>query len=502
MDSETTAPVRAIEIENVGPIDHLRIPLPDEGGVVVLRAPNGAGKTTALDATSALLKGKGPLDCRDGQTRGVVMGLGAKITVGRTTRHSGELQAVHLEDRLSIAELVDPGLKDLDLADARRIKALVGFAGNSKTPAEILRPVLEGVAQSINDRSIDEYLKDLSPDDLVVAAETLKRALHADARGQEAVAQEKGGKAQGIRQAVGDVTEVAADEETVASELREAVRWQEQLRAQHEAAVAAKQRCDDARRSFDEAVASYDGLDAVEAEAKENHTAAAVKEANKAVEAAQAALTRAREQQGKAIQANREANQAAASARQHDEMLQHWRESIAAATKVIGPTEQEQANADHAVDGAQENWHAARRWKEAKAKLEEAKQLDSGAKEAMVTAEALRTAAKSTDQALATAIDCEDLRVDSGRLVTSSNRGPSTPFAALSEGERWAIALKIAARKVGEHGLIVVPQGAWEGLDAGNRETIGSEAKRLGVVVLTAEAQRAGESAELVADRA
>jgi hypothetical protein len=110
----------------------------------------------------------------------------------------------------------------------------------------------------------------------------------------------------------------------------------------------------------------------------------------------------------------------------------------------------------------------------------------------------LREAAKATDDVLADAIQCPVLRVEAGRLVTTTTRG-RTLFAELSEGERWRIALDIAADQVGDGGIITVPQDAWEGLDASNRMAVAEHARRRLVTILTAEAQRNGEAEDLVA---
>ncbi|RMF87703.1 MAG: hypothetical protein D6741_20230 [Planctomycetota bacterium] len=74
--------IRQIQIENVGPIERLAIPLPD-AGVVVLRGRNGSGKSHALAAVDSLVGGRGKVPCRDGAKKGIVEGVGAKITIGR-----------------------------------------------------------------------------------------------------------------------------------------------------------------------------------------------------------------------------------------------------------------------------------------------------------------------------------------------------------------------------------------------------------------------------------
>ena len=41
-----------VKIKNIGPISTLSMPVPEGGGVVVLKGRNGSGKGTALDGIS------------------------------------------------------------------------------------------------------------------------------------------------------------------------------------------------------------------------------------------------------------------------------------------------------------------------------------------------------------------------------------------------------------------------------------------------------------------
>ena len=104
-------------------------------------------------------------------------------------------------------------------------------------------------------------------------------------------------------------------------------------------------------------------------------------------------------------------------------------------------------------------------------------------------AKQLREAARSTDVVLSEAVApaCQALRVDSGRLVTDTARGV-TFYADLSMGERWRLALDLAAAAVGRGGLLTCPQEAWESLDPQNRNAIAERCQELGVVLLSAEA--------------
>ena len=119
-----------VVINNIGPIEHLELAA-KPGTITVLRGNNGRGKSTALDAISALTRGGTGLESRDGTVGGTASGFGVQIKVGRggANRRTGDLIVTAVEDRLSIADFVDPPVKDPVAADSRRLKALVGLVG-------------------------------------------------------------------------------------------------------------------------------------------------------------------------------------------------------------------------------------------------------------------------------------------------------------------------------------------------------------------------------------
>lgn len=121
---------RTIELRDVGPLQHLSIPLPTEGGLVVLRGLNGTGKTHALDAVSALVGAHRKPASRDGSLGAVVEGLGVRLTVGRRSSMSGELEVAALDGE-DPSLLVDPGIKGADAADAERVRALLRLSRSS-----------------------------------------------------------------------------------------------------------------------------------------------------------------------------------------------------------------------------------------------------------------------------------------------------------------------------------------------------------------------------------
>src|SRR5579872_2214527 len=165
------------EITNVGPIERITIPIPEGGGVCVLRGRNGAGKSVALGAIDSAITGKGRPPVRDGQTRAEVSAFGVKLTIGRSTRRTGEAVVTSLEGKFPVAALVDPGIADPEKADAHRIRALVQLAG-CEADVHLFHPLLP---------SVDEFEELVSPaaieaDDLLVMAARIKRDLEAAAR--------------------------------------------------------------------------------------------------------------------------------------------------------------------------------------------------------------------------------------------------------------------------------------------------------------------------------
>jgi hypothetical protein len=124
----------------------------------------------------------------------------------------------------------------------------------------------------------------------------------------------------------------------------------------------------------------------------------------------------------------------------------------------------------------------------AKQHLEDARKAAAEAVEHRQRAEQLRDAARGTDEVLSDVVASTggSLRVESGRLVTDTWRGV-THFSDLSHGEQWKIALDIGIESVGQKGLLVIDQEAWEGLDPQNRQLIAEHVRDRGVLIITAE---------------
>lgn len=154
-----------VDIEHTGPIGHVSIPIPADGGIVVLRGANGAGKSTALAAVDALARPASKLAAtvQDGELVGRVAGFGREIrlTAARRTS-SGTLEIAGLDDGLDLEQLVDPGIDDPKAADRRRITTAMRLA-RASVPAEAWKTKLP-------------TLTTLNPSGLPITADPIKTA--------------------------------------------------------------------------------------------------------------------------------------------------------------------------------------------------------------------------------------------------------------------------------------------------------------------------------------
>ena len=476
--------IQEIKLSNIGPVSHTSIPIPEPGGLVVLRARNGAGKTKTLEAVETALTGRGKVEVRDGELRGEVDAFGVKLTVGRSTRRSGELVVESLDGRLSISDLIDPGIKSPDAADARRIKALVQLA-NVLPSAELFYSLVGGREQF-------EALVGagaLASDDLVTMAERIKRDLEAKARGEESQAEHAEGRARGSREAAAGVNVKAeSDSAALQADLEAAIRDEAALKAQADASSKAAHTAKRAKDQLEDAEAGYEGPTIENAQHEEAFQKQAVEEAEQAVRAAEEALRVARANFEQSRNLYAAAITARKTAEQHEAMVRQWREQIAASIPVA-PTAEQLATAAHRVTNARQAVEQGALVRKAQQHLADADKHASAATAHRKQAERLRTAAHGIDEVLSEVIAKSGtaLRVEHGRLVLTTKRG-STYYHDLSDGERSIIALDIGVKAVGRHGVITLSQSIYESLDPANRKRLASYALEHGVVVLTAEA--------------
>lgn len=489
MATATPHPTNILEFRDLGPVPNLSLPIPEEGGVVVFRGPNGIGKTTLINATDALLAGeRNGITARDGAATGEASGFGMTMKVGRTTRCLGELEVSHLGGKFDLADLIDPGIKDVKAADEKRIKTLVSLARAKADPA-LFHKLLGGA---------DEFTAIVKPDllendDLVVMAGKVKKDIEAKARDAETEVEREKNAAAGCRAAVGSVDlEAPDDAAALQKDLEAAITKLSKLKADAESAARVKQAAELAQQ----------GITAWEANQKGPGIAAATECVTQATEARDAAKARVDELCAliEAARKDLEAKKAALdlatqtleAAKSQASAIETWRKQVEDAAAIVAPPQSLIETAAARVQAAREAVETGALVRQAKQQAAKADGHLRAASEHGRLAKRLRDAAAGVDIVLSEVVKglgCP-LEVWAGRLVTKHKRSEHTNFGDLSVGERMKIVLPLAIQLVGPKGIIPLRQEFFEGLDWEGRQQLMDELRGSGVVVITAECSR------------
>ena len=114
-----------IKLEDVNGIGQLTVAM-DVPGVYVARGQNGAGKSSTIEAIKAAAGDKkAKAEPTDGCQRGKVEVEGGVIlAVGRRRTSTGQ-PTIQLVSESPLAQLIDPGIQDPELANKARLKALL-----------------------------------------------------------------------------------------------------------------------------------------------------------------------------------------------------------------------------------------------------------------------------------------------------------------------------------------------------------------------------------------
>jgi hypothetical protein len=494
-----------ITAKNVGPIPEGTFKV--EGyGVTVFSAPNGSGKSILLDGIQKAAAGGGRVPLRDGAKRGLLDVGGAIITLGSTVRHTGEFQFANLEGKFDLATLVDPKLKSAEACDKQRIKALVSLMNVEADPKLFTdHEAFSDFAQVVSEEAT-------KTDDVVEMARRVKSDYDKQALQAERDADREEGHAKGLAEAAEGLD---LDGPCDAAELQQAY---DRARDAHARAVKAVEDFETAERNAEDAEAKltslqagYQGLTvdaaqelAVQADTKVNDAELSLKLLREELVRLESKITLASVELDNLRRVRVSAQKDVERANEHQRALVSLRQTIDA----FAASPEAPRNAD-ATDEALQQAKAAQQQgvliREAKEKLAQSKQHKQQAQAARDRAVRLREAAGAVDEVLSGAIQCPRLRVESvdgvARLVTDHPvRGKGVPYHELSEGERWRIAIDLGADQVGENGVLVLPQEAFESLDAFVRPEIHAHAIERKVYVLTAEATRdPEEGTELMA---
>lgn len=485
---------RTIEIDDVGAINHVTIPLPEEGGLVVLKGTHGVGKSTALEATQSLASGNGTLEKRDGAIEGRVSGFGATLTVKKVTRRSGqpEIAVDRLGGRLGLADIVDPHIKDPVAADAYRIKALLQIAG-AKPHIDDWHALVGGA---------QEFARIVGPADSTDAVELsakVKRAIAKAAREVETAAEKAAGEARAYRnEASGFEGVELVDPAELQRRLEEAIRHESSLSMQAKSAQTQIDGATTARLALKQAQDSYEGPTVEQAADAVHKASEATAAAQDEVDCLRAALDEAtRKAKALAVEEDRLGAELKA-AKQHADSMARWQASIAAAADVTAPSDADLEAATNAVATARQAIEQQALARKAKQAQQAAETAEAQAKSHRERAEQLRNAADKTDDVLTgmvARINCP-LRVKHDRLVLDTDRGEEL-FADLSDGERYKVAFDLVIPLLPPDGLLTLSQAAFGELSPATRRELDAALKARKATCLTAQVD---DSPELYAE--
>ena len=502
-----------ITIENIGPIEHLELDA-KPGTITVLRGQNGKGKSTALDAISALTRGNGGLESRDGTVGGQASGFGVSIKVGRggQNRRTGELEVVAVEDKLSIADFVDPPVKDPVAADSRRLKALVSLVGLVAQP-DLFHAICGGKEQ-FDSLVKPETLKSTDPIEL---AERIKRDLEAASRIATTRAERLFGEMQAKHASI-DGLDLKAEHngDVLQRQYDAALSALSALEERQRSAASIVTRRQQAQVSLDNAAASYNGPTVQQARAAVDQAIAAKETAWNAVQQQQAVVDQIKQQlqaaeitlndkqaewmsRGKDISAARDT---LVSCERHNMTIATWQQTLEEDAVTNAPTGEAIEHARGVVKVARLANETGVLIRSGLQRQAEAESLDAERKAAVKQSESLREAAKSVLDVLAAGVKSlvPGLVIDNQfRIRVPHAVRTECYYSELSHGERWKLALDIAVAaftRKGEPGVLAIPQEAWEGLDGRNRRLIADHVAETDLIVFTAEAERSlGENA-------
>jgi len=455
-------------------------------GVTLFRGPNDSGKSLLIECMKVWAGGKSDaeLSCSDGALSGSIEGLGRVVRLKRTARASGDLEARTIEDRFSIADLVDPKIKSPEAADRARIKAFLQLTGVT-ADAELFRDLFPD-DETYNAACTADVLK---CDDVVEMAAKLRRNIHEQARSQENAAEKADGQALGCKPPEGLDMEIETDGDILQAALEDAIREEGNLIGKINSASAVKLAAADAMEKINRSTPP----DVVKATNDRNEAQVALNGVQHEVAQLEAELALAREALQKAQAAFTDADHSLSQEKAHAETHAAWREAVDAAKNVACPS-QEEVDAAHArVQVCRENMEAAANVRAAKQKLADAETHRKKAGECRKKAEALREAAKGADEILSRLVASDNVKVKDGRLVTQHPERGEVYFSVRSTGTRWMMALDEAVKRIVQLDteripIVLVPQECWGELQPANKKKIHAYAIERGVMILGAEA--------------
>lgn len=465
-------------VSNIGPIKKFDYTFTGPG-VYVGRGSNGSGKSTLLRAVSKRLGGDtSDLSVHDGAPRGSLQLGEARLTVTQSRQtNSGELEILSIESSLDIGALVDPGIKNPAKADEHRIKTLIALSGiepDGKLFHEIAGGEAAYLALGVDEKGAD----------LLTLAARVKRAIEAQARVREETADSYLEKYRAAKAAADGAPEGEADEKTLAEALAAAQSTFDRMVRENQLSDEAAASARVAAQQLAELGELSDDYGALLAQARSNTQLAISRRAE-----AEEWRRKADKLDAEAAELESDADDLmdrAAKAQKAAEKRQRLADEAARAVPA-GYGDEEIAEAAQAVDDARAALEAGAVIRNARAKAAEAESHAKAAKAASKMARKLREAASEVDGALSKLLPKQcPLRVEAGRLVCETDRGKSELYSDLSEGEKWALALKFAAQQLPPGGFLTLEQVAWESFAPSLQAEIAALVEKWGLTLITA----------------
>lgn len=475
-------PKKSISLEHAGPITHLDIPLPDEGGIVCLKASHGLGKSHALSAVQSYLSGEGKVAIQDQAEKAEVNGLGIRMVVKKTTgsRRHGKLEVESLEGKFDLGDLLDPGTKDEKVADAKRIKALISISG-IKAEESLFYPLF---ANHDEFKQVVQVVSTEAPD-LIEMAARIKRDIEAAARQQELLFEEKKAEATGLNSSIPheivemelpDLASLEADLKTAqneASEIRAIRTTAVQLHEQH--------------KTYSDELSKISLADLSEIMLRGKNLAVEFAELESKKIAMEKSLDDLKQTMSSVAAKRDAARSEYIKTKNESDRVEHLKESLAESLPAI-PTDDQIQSADLNVQVICKHIEAVKQKDKLLETAGKVRRLITDSEQCQLMGQRYRKAALSVDQVLSNIISSSGgpLRVDNGRLVLNTDRGIEK-FSDLSHGEKAKIGIDLQIGAIGPNGFMVLNQEVFEGLNDPTRKEIADYARQKKVTILTAE---------------
>lgn len=476
-----------IEVKEHGLIEYISLPV--RPGVNIFRGPNDCGKSVLLEGLSRTLGNqRAKAACRTGQKQGSIEGLGVKLTVSKRTTVKGVLVVDSIEGRYTVADLVDPHIKDPVAADTKRIHALLSLNGVESDPAKF-HALLPGGKEEF-----DRVVGPVEGDGLVELAGIIKRKLEHKSRDNASRAADFKLQAEVCKLACEGVdTSVETDVSKLQAAFEEAVQLRAELRERDRAAMEAIEKSQEASEALKQAQHGQRAFTverATEA-VQDAHKQGLVSKAR--VSAALVALTEAEQAAASADASLKHLRRELENAQFREQLAVGWQATIDAAIGLSSPTLEEVATTAATLEAARKAIELGVKARDATKNTQQALDHLHESNIHSEAAESLRQAAMATDDVLSDAVDSETLTVVGGRLMTPTEDRGLIPYAERSQGYRANIAICEAIKLIKSQGthdtaIIPLPQELWAGIQPNIQRAIDLQARKAGVTIYTAEA--------------